>query len=189
MNAKAQKIVKIAGYSLMAVILVVAIVYVNFIYEAPDVEGYEIGERCPEFELSAYKTAGNPNGEAFSSDSAKGQVLVINFWYKTCSSCEAELPHFNEVQGEYADDVKIIVVHAPGFGTQESKQQYIDEHGYNDYQMTFLQDTEELYLFKKLGGKGAYPITVILDREGIIRSVNLKSMTKEELTEEIQKWL
>lgn len=189
MSAKTLKIAKITGYSLLAIILAVAIVYANFIYEEPEVEGYEIGEKCPTFEFESYKTAGNPTGETFSSNSAKGQVLVINFWYITCSSCEAELPHFNEVQGEYADDVKIVVVHAKGFGSMENKQKYIDEHGYGDYQMTFVQDTEELYLFKKLGGKGAYPITVILDREGIIRSVHLKSMTKEELTNEIEKWL
>lgn len=188
-RAKLIKIATIVGCCALALILVLAIVYVNVIYKEVAVEGYEIGEKCPDFELSAYKTAGNPNGETFSSADAKGKVLVINFWYINCGGCVAELPHFNEVQQEYNEDVEIIVVHAHNIDTRLDKQENIDRLGFGDYMLNFVQDTEELNLYKKLGGDGNFPITIVLDKEGIIQSVNIGSMTKEKLVEEVEKYL
>lgn len=186
---------KIAVCVLLIAIFVVATVLVNVIYQEKEVDLYKIGSKCPDFELSSYISAGSPNGENFSSADARGQVLVVNFWYVHCGGCIAELPFFNEVQQEYGDEVKVIVVHASDVDTKADKQAYInkleDSSGvkFSDYAVTFVQDTEELYLYGKLGGVGDFPITIIIDKEGIIRSVHLSSMTKESLTEEIEKWL
>lgn len=188
-RAKLINIAKIVGCVALVLILVLAIVYVNVIYKAEAVEGYEIGEKCPDFEVLAYKTAGNPTSDTYSSASARGKVLVINFWYINCGGCVAELPHFNEVQNEYSEDVQIVVVHAHNVDTRLDKQENIERLGFGDYQLTFVQDTAELNLYAHLGGDGNFPMTIVLDKEGIIKSVNIGSMSKEDLVAEIEKCL
>lgn len=188
-RTKFSKIAEIVGWSLLALILIVAIIYFNVIYKAPVVDKiYAVGDRCPDFTLQQYTTQGGSAG-TFSSQDARGQVLVINFWYIDCGGCKAELPHFNEVQNEYADQVKIVVVHAHDINTEDDKQAMINELGYDKFQMAFLQDTKELDLFKKLGGKSSYPMTVIVDKTGVIQSVNQGAMSKEALSKEIEKYL
>lgn len=187
-NAKRKRIVEIIVASLLVVVFVVAVVYFNVIYHETEVEGYEIGDKCPDFELLAYKTAGNQL-DTFSSESARGQVLVINFWFVNCGGCKKELPYFDNVQKKYGDDVKIIVVHDYAQDEEYDKQEYLDKNGYGDFSLTFLQDTEELYLYKKLGGDGNFPMTVVLDKEGIIRMVTKSSMTEDKLSAEVEKWL
>ncbi len=182
------KVAERIGWALLAVILIVAIIYFNVIYQEPVVEGYEIGEKCPDFELLSYVSAGNPDGGTFSSASARGQVLVLNFWYVNCGGCNEELPHFNEVQEEYGDQVKIVAVHSSDVDTDKDKQAFIDST-YSDFKVTFAQDTAELNLFKKLGGKRVYPITIIIDKEGVIRYVRQNKMSKAELAAEIDKLL
>lgn len=187
-SAKTVKIFELAGGILLGVILILAIGYVNFIHKEEVVEGYNIGEKCPDFEVLAYTTAGNPDNDTFSSADARGKVLVINFWYINCGGCVAELPHFNEVQQEYSEDVQIIAVHAHSIDTGLDKQENIEKLGFKDFQITFVQDTEELNLYAHLGGDG-FPTTVILDKEGIVRSVNVGSMEKDQLIEEIEKYI
>lgn len=176
---------------LLIAVLVVAIVYFNVLYKEPTIEGegFAIGEKCPDFELEGYVTAGNPSGANFKASDALGQVLVINFWYVNCGGCKAELPHFNEVQQEYGDQVKIIVVHAHNVDTSANKQAKINEFGYGDYLLTFVQDNAELWLYKQLGGDGNFPMTAVLDKDGYVRSVTIGAMSKETLSAEIEKYL
>ena len=37
-----------------------------------------------------------------------GKVTVINFWYTACGPCVAELPYFDAVANEYADEASVI---------------------------------------------------------------------------------
>lgn len=186
---KPSKIIEIVGWCLLAVILIVVIVYYNVIYKeetVPDV--YAVGDKCPSFELDAYKTAGYQDAK-YSSESSQGKVLVINFWYVNCGGCKAELPHFNDVQMKYADQVDIVVVHSATLDTDVDKQASIDKLGYNDFSMIFVQDAPELILYKKLGGKGSWPMTVIVDKDGVIHSVHQCGLSQEQLENAISECL
>lgn len=189
-NAKKIKIVEIIGYSLLALILVLVIIYVNVIHKEGVVDGYKIGEKCPDFEVLAYKTAGNPDSDTFSSADARGKVLVLNFWYINCGGCVKELPDFNEVQQEYSDDVQIVALHYHSMDNALDKQDYIDNiFNWSDYLVTFVQDTTELSLYEHFGGDGNFPMTVILDKEGIIRFTRVGSIDKTDLIEEVKRYI
>lgn len=186
---KPSKIIEIVGWCLLAVILIVAIVYYNAIYKEETLpEVYAVGDECPSFEFEAYKTAGYQEAK-YSSESSRGKVLVINFWYVNCGGCKAELPHFNDMQNKYSDQVDIVVVHSATIDTDVDKQASIDELGYNAFSMIFVQDEPTLNLFKKLGGKGSWPMTVIVDKDGIIRSVHQGGLSQEQLENAITPWL
>ena len=140
---------------------------------------YIEGDRLFDFTVNTYKSGYKE--ETFSSQSALGKVFVINFWYVSCGPCVEELPYFNEVLEEYGDEVVMIAIHA---NNGEKPQPFIDgdasttkspgKTSWSDWGIIFGQDTGphgKEYWYTKLGGKGSYPITIIVDAEGYISSV------------------
>ena len=103
----------------------------------------------------------------------KGKITVINFWGTWCGGCIEELPYFDTIATEYKDTVTVVAVHTHrDFNTASD---YVNTH-YKDSDMIFVKDTsldendefaDETY-FKMLGGGDSYPITIILDENGVI---------------------
>lgn len=98
---------------------------------------------------------------------ATGKITVINFWAYWCPPCVRELPHFDQVAREMADEVAIVAVHCD---TVETGQSFIAEN-YPDSAILFAADVEnDVYAYySALGGGGSIPYTVVLDADGIIR--------------------
>lgn len=184
-KTKLAKVLEIVAWVVAIIILVVAILYYHVFSKEEEIKVYKIGETCPNFEISLYKTAGCDGGNYTPKDS-RGQVTVLNFWYTTCGPCVEELPEFNEIQIEYGDKVRVIALHSYSIDNEVDKQAFIDET-FGNYQMSFGQDTSSFAVFTHLGGKSAYPMTVILDSDGIIQFTRQGKMSKEELKAEIDK--
>lgn len=136
---------------------------------------YGVGDKCPEFILQTYKSAND--AESFSTYGIS-KVTVINYWYTTCDPCKAELPDFEKVYEEYGGEIDMFVVHSwsaiPAEGVQDFIDTEADKNGkpWSSYQLTFAQDTQELNTYEQLGGKYAYPMTVIVNAKGYITFVN-----------------
>ena len=134
---------------------------------------YTVGDKIFNFTVETYKSA--YNGGPFSVESARGKVLVINFWYTTCGPCVEELPFFEEVNKEFGDKIEVVAIHANN-DEVPIVQKYIDSVNENknkvcwsNWDIMFGQDfgKSDLY-FKFLVSKGAYPTTVVVDAEGNI---------------------
>ncbi|MHA7943464.1 TlpA family protein disulfide reductase [Formosa sp. 3Alg 14/1] len=50
------------------------------------------------------------NGEPYNFTSAKGQVVLINFWATWCPPCIAEMPSLVNLHKDYKDDVQFLFV-------------------------------------------------------------------------------
>ncbi len=186
-RSKLSKVLEIIGWSVALVVLLGAILYFNVFKTYELKESYSIGDYAPIFEIEVYRTNGSESG-TYSNEEEK-KILILNFWYTTCGPCLKELPHFNEIQKEYGDKVKIIALHSYEVDNRVDKQKFLDDNGYSSYEITFGQDTEELYLFNRFGGKSSYPMTVIIDSRGIIQYVKTGGITAEELAVQIDKLL
>ena len=189
------KIVKIVAAVLAGLTLAGALVYYNFIDKPPVVEeqnppegtddpeapqpGNRVGKLCYDYELSFVE-----GSEAVKISDLRGKVVVINFWGTWCTPCVAELPHFNEVAAQYKDDVVVVAIHSTE--SLPDAPRYIAQY-YPDSDMLFVHDevnpsnpqTDDYYT--KLGGKGAYPMTLVLDENGVITFKLMGSLTKDEL--------
>lgn len=134
-------------------------------------EGYEVGNRCPDFTVPLY---GSDGGE-FTLSTQSGKVTVINFWATWCTPCCNELPYFQQLFDTYPDDVALVAIHS-NLVTNDV-QAYLDKMGYT---MPFALDGDG-NVIKSLGGSTMLPMTVITDRQGHIVYNTIGSVTYEKL--------
>lgn len=183
---KKTKIARLIVGVCMAAILGGALFYYNVIHKDPEpvTVGGEIGNECPDFDLTLYEEEGT-----IKASDTRGKVTVVNFWYIYCSACVKELQtEFPLIQKEYGDDVEVIVVHS----NQEYFQDipaYIDTNFKDEWGYTHCRDVEGEAFFKSLGGTQAWPVTAILDEDGVIQYKVIGSTTYDEMKEVIDKLL
>lgn len=182
-------VVKIVSAVLAAALLIGSLVYYNFIDKAPTANtvGYAIGNICVSEDIKILH-----GGEgSFNVSQNKGKITVINFWYTTCQPCLEELPHFEEVYKEYTDKgVSIDMIAICSADDSEDDITFcILEHGFENYTMKFGRNNAGESYYFAMGGKGQYPMTVVVDAEGIIVARSEAKMEKAELVEAIEKAL
>src|SRR5947209_4483726 len=59
-------------------------------------------EAAPEFKLDSI------DGKPLTLASARGKVVLLNFWATWCGPCRAEIPDLIELQQKYKDQLQII---------------------------------------------------------------------------------
>ncbi len=194
------KTMKIIAGVLSALLMVSALVYYNFI-DKPMQSGAEEGNKCPDFTAQIYqveKDVFSLGEETFTLSQKIGTVCVINFWATWCVPCIMELPEFDRVQVEYADQVEIIAVvvaNPPEEGddpvanwlTAKDWMKTDPNHDWANFSLSiaYLPKVE----CEILGASGALPRTVIVDKSGVVTYAANARMTYESLTAEIEKLL
>jgi thiol-disulfide isomerase/thioredoxin len=171
----------------MLLLLAAALVYYNVIDkmpETPDIGtsqqpsanvGGSVGDMCYEYDLTVYGSE-----EKVNVTNYRGKVTIVNFWYIYCGSCVKELQtEFPRIKEEYGDQVEILAVHSYEEYNSDIPAFIADSFPGADF--TFCRDTEGEAYFHMLGGSQAWPVTVVLDENGIIVSNIMGSTTYEEL--------
>ncbi len=188
-----------AAWAVALAVLATALVYYNFVDKISFNTTYDVGDTCPDFTLSRiYDTpaAYNENGEKlekFTLSDYKGKVVVLNFWYTTCDPCKAELPHFDKVQKDYGSAVTTVVIHSVNsqFNSTPATVQGTINHELNgaESSLIFTHDELEINCIEMLGGKNAFPRTIIIDGDGVITFTRTNSLDEATLRSEIDKAL
>ncbi len=144
--------------------------------------GNEEGMLCYGYDLKVYDKNG-PTGEIFNPAKNGGKITVVNFWGVWCPGCLKELPYFDRIASEYTDEVSVVAIHTDLLSGDEAG--YINEH-FPDSNIIFAKDeprtdvnADEYYTM--LGGTGAYPITLILDENGVVIAKFMHEVTYDEL--------
>ena len=193
---KKRKIFKTVLYSVLAVLLVGALVYFNFIHKNPPsvADGCNVGEKCYGTELKLYDENGLTES-TFNPAENTGKITIINFWGTWCTACVHELPYFDKIATEYKDQVTVVAIHS--MLLENTAAPYINEK-YPNSNMLFARDEHTVegdfsvpdYYFTKLGGENnLYPMTLILDENGIITARYSGSVTYDELKADVEKIL
>ena len=146
--------------------------------------GNEVDTLCVSTRLELYT-----GGDTFSVDENRGKVTVINFWGTWCGPCIAELPHFEQVAKDYADTVSVVAVHSNYRGNTAAEWIALN---YPDTSILFAQDPDDgangAY-YTALGGEGDFPMTFVVDGNGVLTFVCRGSVTHEELVAAVEEAL
>jgi thiol-disulfide isomerase/thioredoxin len=131
--------------------------------------------RAPDLQLKDIR------GRTFKLSEYKGKVVLVNFWATWCIPCRAEVPDLVRKQSEYrARDLRIIGITYPPEELSEVRQfartmkmNYRVALGYKGTKTLFTQ-SETL------------PLTVIIDRNGIVKDVIEGIMYSDEFDQKVK---
>ncbi|HEY83275.1 MAG TPA: TlpA family protein disulfide reductase [Dehalococcoidia bacterium] len=133
----------------------------------------EVGHPAPDFSLK------DLDGNTVRLRDLRGRVVFINFWASWCPPCRAEMPEIEAVHQEYKD--KGVVVIGVDISEPESVvRQYIRQGGFS--WTIVLDSTGEVARDYRIT---AIPTSFFVDRDGVIRAVNVGAMTKRAMEEKL----
>ncbi len=148
-------------------------------------EGNQVGNLCYGYDLPIIASDGSGQTGQTINPIATGKVTVINFWGIECGPCIAELPFFDQLASEYADSIQVIAVHQ-GLKQNGASKWLSNNDSVGDRYVTskivFTLDYGRDAYCTSLGGGQTWPMTIILDENGVITHTIYKSIhTYEEL--------
>jgi peroxiredoxin len=140
--------------------------------------GVKINTPAPMFSLEQLKGPSVRFPEDY-----QGKVVVVRFWADWCAFCRSEMKALEPVYQQYRDRGLVILavnVMQP-LGTVQS---FVKELGIS-YDVLLDPQGEVTRRYQVMG----LPMTVIVDRGGVIRSRILGESTPEVFTKAIAEWL
>ncbi len=128
--------------------------------------GVNVGDRAPDFTLT------DLDGNQLSLSDFRGKVVFINFWATWCPPCRAEMPEIEAVHQQYKTK-DVVVIGVDILEADDKVRQFVKQGGYS---WTFVIDSAGLVSADY--NINAIPTSYFIDKEGIIRAVNIGAMTK-----------
>lgn len=101
------------------------------------------------------------DGERIALDQYKGKVLVINFWFVQCPPCIEEMPVLNAVRkNSNPDEVAFLSI---TFNTTDMVTRFLKSN-----EFTFDKMVNAKEVIKRMNVV-SYPVTIVVDKRGIIQ--------------------
>ncbi len=112
-----------------------------------------------------------PDGAEVNLASILGEkkMVLLNFWYTTCTYCIEEFPYMEEAYQQYKDDIEIVAIN-PMNGDAEVKS-FQEQYG-----LTFPMATCSTTWPTAFDVSG-YPTSVMIDRYGVICMIEAGGIT------------
>ncbi len=146
-----------------------AIVLNSQIIDDPDLSGvtYGLGSVMHDFTV----TDADGNSYTLSEILKEKDMVMLNFWYTTCSYCVAEFPYMDEAYNQYKDNIEII---AMNHYTSDSEDEVAEFK--SNYNLSFPMVKEDLGMQNAFNLQG-YPTSVFIDRYGVICLIEVGGVT------------
>jgi thiol-disulfide isomerase/thioredoxin len=125
--------------------------------------------------------SGEKKGHALRLSDYKGKVVILNFWATWCAPCRAEMPDLVKWQREYkSKGLQVIGVTYPLVELAEARE-FIKSINVN-YPVALGEEQT-----KAMFDKGeTLPVTVVIDKKGMVREVIQGIIFPEEFEEKVK---
>jgi thiol-disulfide isomerase/thioredoxin len=133
-----------------------------------------IGANAPDFEWAG------DDGRILRLSSYRGKVVVVNFWATWCPPCRQEMPVLQRVAASEPD---LVVLEVDLMEPADRARSFLDSLGLDRLQPVFDSDGATTRRFGVL----SLPSTFFIDKDGVIRHLELAQMTEERIRTGIRK--
>jgi thiol-disulfide isomerase/thioredoxin len=133
-----------------------------------------IGATAPDFEWTG------EDGKTLRLSSYRGKVVVVNFWATWCPPCREELPALQRVAASEPD---VVVLEVDLMEAGDKARSFLDSLGLDRLQPVLDTDGATTRRFGVLG----LPSTFFVDKDGVIRHLELTAVTEAQIRNGIRK--
>lgn len=127
-----------------------------------------INKPAPDFELKDMK------GNRWSLRELRNKIVVLNFWFTTCSPCIQEMPELNKLVQAYSN--KNVVFLALTDNSKEQVKKFLLKRSFSYTPLLDSHDVDEKYKVY------SWPTSIVIDKSGYVKTiVNSNPKIREEL--------
>ena len=112
--------------------------------------------KVPDFSITAN------DGQTYSPESLKGNVVLIMFWATWCPYCRKAMPHMNTIATEYAN-AEFTLLGICGSKDTDAWHNYIQQH-----QLRWPQYWDKDHSMTRLFGARGIPNFFLIDKDGYL---------------------
>lgn len=136
-----------------------------------------VGDSAPDFSVTTL------SGEQVSLSDYKGKKPVyLKFWATWCSYCIVEMPHLQDIENRYGDDIEVLAVNVGINDSVANIQKLYQSEGFN------LPTTiDQRGALTSLYGVVGTPNHVLINRDGIVEYRTF--LATDALDGVIEKWV
>jgi cytochrome c biogenesis protein CcmG/thiol:disulfide interchange protein DsbE len=91
-----------------------------------------------------------------------GKPILVNLWFTQCKPCVQEIPALNKLKNMFNDKINFVAL---TFNTKEEVKKFSDKNSFN-----FIHLVEAESFLKKIGAN-AYPVNILIDKNGFVDSI------------------
>jgi thiol-disulfide isomerase/thioredoxin len=133
-----------------------------------------IGATAPDFEWTG------TDGQTLRLSSYRGKVVVVNFWATWCRPCREEMPALQRVAASEPD---VVVLEVDLMESGDKARSFLDSLGLDRLQPVIDTDGATTRRFGVL----TLPSTFFVDKDGVIRHLELTQMSEDRIRTGIRK--
>lgn len=123
-----------------------------------------MGHPAPDFVLTTL------DGKSVHLSALRGQPLILNFWATWCPPCRGELPQLQAASERYAGQVRVI-------GVDQIEPAGIVSATVRELGLTYPIPLDGAGMASQKYGVRSLPTTFFIDRQGIIREIQIGGLT------------
>ncbi|MEM0914393.1 MAG: TlpA disulfide reductase family protein [Planctomycetota bacterium] len=131
-----------------------------------------VGRKAPRLSLDDWRV------RQLRGRDIKGKILVLDFWATWCGGCIAAIPHNNELAEAFAED-GVEVIGVCGDGGVRAMTALVEQHDVQ-YPSAYA-DRATVRAWRV----SFWPTYAVIDRDGFVRGVGLRSSAVGELVREV----
>ena len=159
--------------ALLPLVLLAAWAGTMLVMRGPSAAGLQIGQPAPDFALT------DLDGNTLQLSDMRGQPVIVNFWASWCGPCVDEFPVLEKaIARHHADDLAVV-----GIVFRDNSEAARDFMARMGASWTAAIDPGELTA--QSFGVLAPPMSIFIDRDGIVRGRQIGQLTANDLERQL----